>query len=370
MVKQPWTAALVHATAQHHEQATAKSCGYLLASWGAGRAWQAAARIFADAPTRGLEVNIRLCNAAINACRHAWQCAGELLHRASACRLQHDSVSLGAVSASLCRGRQWPTALALLGSGTGAVALGAITDAAAKVQAWRTALSRLQQWRSTQGPPGVVLLSSAGDALQRSQEWRKAVEILSPLVVPNGPADAAAYGVLLAACAGGGRWSEAKELLSSLRLQRLRADVAAFGAAVRSAEAKPEVAETLALEMRQRGMHPSAALRNAVAVGARWDEALRLFGRCASYQLEVDTVGGNIAASACAQEHQWQNAASILDLGTAWGLPPDSTSLHARIQSFGWGLRWETSLRRMADSQLDEGAAAHVGPSMVGCNLA
>lgn len=114
-------------------------------------------------------------------------------------RLEADVVVYGAVASALQRGRQWPTALALLGQARpDERLLGAVLAAAAAAHAWAVALRLLQSMPKRRLAATAASVAPLLTALRRSTQWRRALETFR--TAPREAKDAVIYSQMVMTC--------------------------------------------------------------------------------------------------------------------------------------------------------------------------
>ncbi|CAJ1351729.1 unnamed protein product [Effrenium voratum] len=155
-----------------------------------GGPWALAPALLARARSQGLQLDVIICSAAINASVKGprWEVALELLEWMRELRLQPNLICFGAAISACGKGRHWQGSWALLEEiwsmelKPDLVIFNAAITACEKAQRWEFALELLSLIRVHRISPDVVSFNAAASACEKRTQWRWALWVYDSLM--------------------------------------------------------------------------------------------------------------------------------------------------------------------------------------------
>ncbi|CAJ1349088.1 unnamed protein product [Effrenium voratum] len=272
--------------------------------------WQAPLRLLECMGLDRLSPNLVTFSAAISSCEKGrrWTKATELLAELRASGVQEDLLPQNAAIFACAKGH-WQLSVALLDhSRAFARTVATYNSAAAAFEdSWQETLQLMGLLRRRSLRIDVITCTATATACDKVVKWQLNLHLLRALDVP---ADMMTLNSAMSACARGQCWITATQILGEMNTLRLEPDIVSCNAAITSYGQRPRAALQIFSEALSRRLQPSEitcnALLGALASGAYWSEALRMYRRLGDFQLEsgVLTYEATIAACAAGQQHQ------------------------------------------------------------------
>eukprot|EP00439_Symbiodinium_sp_Y106_P023568 s1265_g2.t2 len=297
---------------RHLETASATSAANLIFSFRFGGRWKNALELLADLPSRRVEADVFLGNAALATCEDAEDSALLLVSQLPALQIQPDIVSFNSAVGCCARSSSWQLGEQLLATARSSasqlldeVSFNSLADAFDKAGEWRRASEVLQRMQSYHLQPDLFTGSSSSSAASRAQAWVSSLAIFRSTRSLGIETDMGNFNVAVSAFGRAHDWGSAMAALSYCP----RPDPVTW-----------------------------TAVLTAVAAEGLWDLALALVAE--STCLQEDRLSWITCLLCCARERQEEAMWLLLRRLLALGLGPtprELLDLLAALQG-GWTL--------------------------------
>eukprot|EP00439_Symbiodinium_sp_Y106_P024271 s1265_g2.t4 len=348
---------------RHLETASATSAANLIFSFRFGGRWKNALELLADLPSRRVEADVFLGNAALATCEDAEDSALLLVSQLPALQIQPDIVSFNSAVGCCARSSSWQLGEQLLATARSSasqlldeVSFNSLADAFDKAGEWRRASEVLQRMQSHQ-PAGAAFAYSnlAGShtipavmVMNGLTEMLRAVsvEIITSDSSPSQsqqPRSAVTFGV--AGHDDGGDEEEEEEAeeedgdddddMAGYRKQK----------AHKSVSWSVDVRHCTCYHL-QPDLFTGSSSSSAASRAQAWVSSLAIFRSTRSLGIETDMGNFNVAVSAFGRAHDWGSAMAAL----SYCPRPDPVTWTAVLTAVAAEGLWDLALALVAES--------------------
>eukprot|EP00435_Cladocopium_sp_Y103_P032347 s385_g8.t1 len=295
----------------------------------------------------------RLSDAA-KRCR--WQTVGSILDGLKEQGLEANVIVYNAAINAVGKGKQWKFGLWLLssmkqqGCSPNTISRNAILSACEKTACWKTALTAL--WKGEIPSRDLISFNTALSSCVRSN-WEEAFGVFAAMTQTEDPKqpDAFTCSGLVRACESKQKWKVALGLCIQMINSKIQLNVVTYSAAISACQSASQWEQALFFfgSMCSMAMLPNvisySAILSACERGGQWQRSLTLLAQMGEAKIIPDSVACGAALSACETGQQWQLALHLLFQMPVSGMKLDSVCFASAISTCSRSRHWKDVLK-------------------------